>query len=310
MSAADPRALLDPEFSSLLDVTLFEKLDLEIVKQHRVSQPGLGSTDKVERVDLEIDGRPPVRVRIHRARESHGHSPAMLSIHGGGYIVGSYDMDDGLFEEWSPRLGVVGVSVDYRLAPETPFPGPLDDCHAALQWIHANAQSLGIDRDRVGVWGPSAGGGLAAALAQRVRDEGTTPLSFVLLEAPMLDDRRVTVSSRQEGLVVWSREANEFGWKCYLGAHFGSLDMPPYAVPARESNLAGLPPTFISVGGADGFRDEDVDYALRLSQAAVSTELHVYPGAPHGYQMFVDSRAARQGRRDATDWLARVIAGH
>ncbi|HEX4864704.1 MAG TPA: alpha/beta hydrolase fold domain-containing protein, partial [Acidimicrobiales bacterium] len=174
------------------------------------------------------------------------------------------------------------------------------------QWIHGNADALGIDAQRVGVFGSSAGGGLAAALAQRVRDEDGSGLAFQLLESPMLDDRLFTPSSRLVQLAVWPRQANEFGWRCYLGPNFGKVDMPLYAVPARAQDLSQLPPAFISVGGADGFRDEDIEYALHLSQAGVPTELHVYPGAPHGYQMFVDSPVAIQNRRDARDWLARM----
>ncbi len=300
---------LSPEFASLLDAPLLEHLDLEVVKQYRAPLPGLGSTERVERTDRTIEGDPPVEVRIHRPRSGSSHPrPCVLSIHGGGFIIGSFDMDDARFETWSGVLGVIGVSVNYRLAPESPYPGALQDCDRALTWVHENASDLGIDSSRIGVYGPSAGGGLAAALALMVRDRGEIRLGFQLLEAPMLDDRRTTQSSRLDGLVVWNREANEFAWQCYLGDIFGEPDVPAYAAPARATELSGLPPSFISVGGADGFRDEDIEYALRLSRAGVPTELHVYPGAPHGYQMFVESTAAQQGARDAGEWLARVVA--
>jgi acetyl esterase/lipase len=287
---------------------MFTDIDVEKLSDYRVALPGLGSTEQVERIDLVVDGEGPLQIRVHRPQGARHSAPVVLTIHGGGFIVGDYNMDDAAFESWCPNLGVVGVSVNYRLAPETPFPGPLNDCLAAWRWIQANADTFGCDSGRVGVVGASAGGGLAAALAQYLRDEGEIGPSFQLLESPMLDDRQATPSSRMDGLAVWPREANEFGWRCYLGSSFAKGDPPPYSVPARAEDLSDLPPTFISVGGADGFRDEDVEYALRLSQAGVRTELHVYPGAPHGYQLMPDSAVARQSRRDAADWLERMMS--
>jgi acetyl esterase/lipase len=229
-------------------------------------------------------------------------------MHGGGFVLGSYDMDDERFESWCPDLGVIGVSVNYRLAPECPYPGPLEDCYRGIKWAYDNAPELGLDRNRMGVYGVSAGGGLAAALALLARDRGEMSLGFQLLEAPMLDDRQCTPSSNLEDLVVFSKHANEFCWRSYLGAVYGEPDVPSYAAPARATNLSGLPPAFVSVGGGvDGFRDENIDYALRLNQAGVPTELHVYPGAPHGYQLIVDSAVARQSQRDSDDWLARAV---
>jgi acetyl esterase/lipase len=302
--------LLSPEFAPLLERNLFEHLDLDVIMQHRVSIPGLGLTEFVDRSDREIDGTPPVSVRIHRPKVTQEDpSPCVLSIHGGGFMVGSYSMDDARFESWCGALGVIGISVDYRLAPETPYPGPLEDCYSALKWAIENSRELRIDPARLGVYGASAGGGLAAAMALLVRDRGEFSLAFQLLESPMLDDRQITPSSRLDGLAVWSKEANEFGWKCYLGDLFGQSNVPAYAAPARALDLSGLPPTFISVGTAEALRDEDIDYAMRLNQAGVPTELHVYPGAPHGYQMFVDSPVARQSQRDSDDWLARTISG-
>jgi acetyl esterase/lipase len=301
--------MLSPEFASLRDLRLFEDIDVETVAKARVPLPGLGSTDLVARAEHLVPGDPPIPVRTHRAKAATGLLPCIFSIHGGGFIIGSYDMDDHRFESWCTQSGVMGVSVDYRLAPEVPYPGPLDDCHRALRWTIDHADELGIDRTRIGVYGPSAGGGLAAGLALLVRDRGESPLAFQLLESPMLDDRQQSPSSRVEGLPVWSRDANQFGWRSYLGDQYGRDDVPHYAAPARATDLAGLPPSYVSVGAVDGFRDEDVDYALRLNRAGVPTELHVYPGAPHGYQMFVDAPVTRQSERDSDEWLARVLAG-
>jgi acetyl esterase/lipase len=298
--------LLAPEFSVLLEGFSFDAVDSEVLARARVPMPGLGSTDNVKRVDVEVPGNPPVLVRSHRSKKATGFLPCVYSIHGGGFVVGSYNMDDSRFESWCTDLGVMGVSVDYRLAPEVPYPGPLEDCYRGLQWTYENAHDLGADRSRIGLYGVSAGGGLAAALALLVRDRGEFPLAFQLLESPMLDDRRLSPSSNLDGLAVWSREANEFGWRSYLGAQYGRAEVPYYAAPARAVDLRGLPPTFVSVGAVDGFRDEDIDYGLRLNQAGVPTEIHVYPGAPHGFQMFEESAVARQGRRDSDDWLNRM----
>ena len=223
-------------------------------------------------------------------------------------------MDDPLFDELCPRLGIVGVSVDYRLAPETPYPGPLEDCYRGLRWTYEHAAELGVDPDRIGVAGVSAGGGLAAALALLARDRGEVPVAFQLLDSPMLDDRQTTPSSRQDGLPVWSRNSNTFGWKAYLGERYGRDDIPATAAPARATDLSGLPPTFVSVGAVDGFCDEDVDYALRLNRAGVPTELHVYPGACHGFNVIaptapVSKQAARDMRGVAAPPAAQCGAG-
>jgi acetyl esterase/lipase len=218
-------------------------------------------------------------------------------------------MDDSLFDDLCPKLNLVGVSVEYRLAPETPYPGPLEDCYRGLKWTYEHAEALGIDRDRIGITGASAGGGLAAALALLARDRGEFPVAFQLLDSPMIDDRQITRSSQVDGLPVWSRESNAFGWRSYLGDLYGTDNVPYTAAPARATDLSGLPPAQISVGAVDGFLDEDVEYALRLNRAGVPTELHVYPGACHGYQMAQDCPITKQNRRDAYEWLARQLHG-
>lgn len=221
--------------------------------------------------------------------------------------MGSATMDDYLFESWCPSLGLVGVSVDYRLAPEAPYPAPLEDCYRALAWVFNHADELGIDPDLVGVYGGSAGGGLAAGLSLLVRDRGEWQISFQALESPMLDDRQQTPSSQFDGLPVWSKDINEFGWRSYLGPLYASAELPIYAAPARATDLNGLPPTFISATGVDGFRDEDTDFAFRLQQAGVETEFHVVPGAPHGYGMVENSYATQKLRRSRDEWLGWIL---
>ncbi len=305
--------LLDPTIAAMLAalpefVVSLDNLDV-------VRRVGLDATFEpsnqvhVEDHDVEPRGASglAVAVRVHRPIGIDGPLPCIYAIHGGGYLFGTFASDDARFDRWCVRHRCVGVSVEYRLAPETPYPGPLEDCYEGLRWTTDHAGELGIDPHRIGVLGTSAGGGLAAGLALLVRDRGELSLAFQLLECPMIDDRQITPSSRLDDLAVWSRSSNELGWRSYLGPLHGTDDVPAYAAPARATDLSGLPPTFINVGGADGFRDESIDYALRLGQAGVPTELHVYPGAPHGVQMFASSDLARRWNRHENEWVARVL---
>ena len=300
----DAKTLLDPELASIIEAFPDQALS-EATYRERRQQPfaAVELSDAVVRTDHVVPGEVPVRVRVHRARGLDGPAPCVVSIHGGGYVLGSYDLDDARFDRWCVTHGLVGVSVDYRLAPECAFPGPLEDCYAALSWTFAHADELGIDPGRIGVSGASAGGGLAAGLALLARDRGELRLAFQLLDSPMLDDRASTPSMRRDDLLVWDRESNAFGWRSYLGARYGTDDVPPYAAPARATDLTGLPPTFVAVGAIDGFRDEDVDYAMRLCRAGVPTELHVYPGAPHGFQLVRAAAVSQRALRTEDEWL-------
>jgi acetyl esterase/lipase len=301
--------LLDPELRPVLDAFELPAIDAEGVASMRSASfvsPDL--SDAVTRTEHEVPGDPPVPVRVHRPKDAEGLLPAILTIHGGGYVIGSYDMDSPLLDRWCPNLGVVGVSVEYRLAPETSYPGPLEDCYAALRWTYDHAHKLGIDKERIGLYGLSAGGGLAAALALLARDRGEVPLAFVLLDCPMLDERQRTQSINAEGLYVWGSGSNEFGWRSYLGALYGSDEVPAYAAVARAADLAGLPPTCVIVGSIDGFRDEDTDYAQRLNQAGVPCELHVIAGLPHAYLLVPAAAAVQLAMHCMDDWLTRQLA--
>jgi acetyl esterase/lipase len=265
-------------------------------------------SDRVDRSEHLVPGDPAVPLRVHvPTGDAVGLRPCVFSIHGGGYIGGSYRMYDAMLDRLCPALDLVGVSVDYRLAPETSYPGPLEDCYRGLLWTFEHADDLGVDRERIGVLGGSAGGGLAAAVALLSRDRGEVALAFQVLDSPMLDDRQVTRSSQIDGLPIWSREFNAFGWQSYLGPLYGTGEIPYTAAPARADDLSGLPPALVMVGAIDGFLDEDVDYALRLNHAGVPAELHVYPGACHGFQLAVVGEINRQHNRDVEDWLTRQI---
>jgi acetyl esterase/lipase len=208
------------------------------------------------------------------------------------------------------RFTLAVVSVEYRLAPETPHPGPVEDCYAGLAWTAKNAAELGIDPARIIVGGGSAGGGLSAATALLARDRGGPALAGQLLLCPMLDDRNDTPSAIQmAGLGVWDRSANEVGWTALLGDARGGPDVSPYAAPARATDLTGLPPTFVDVGSADSFRDEDVAYATRIWQAGGVAELHVWPGGYHGFDGMAPHAAMSKAAVAArANWLGRLLA--
>ena len=313
----DVRPLIDREIAEILDAlpidigALLGSLTLDNVDDVRAvmaSRPVEPVSDDVTRTDHVIDDATGLSVRVHREVGVEGRLPCVYWIHGGGYVAGSNVGDDLRFDRWCPELGCVGVSVEYRLAPEHPYPAPLDDCYAGLAWVFANADELGIDPSRTGIGGASAGGGLAAGLALLARDQGELPVAFQLLIYPMIDDRQITPSSTWID-PIWPPSANNFGWTSYLGSGKGGPDVPAYAAPARATDLTGLAPTLISVGAIDGFCDEDVDYATRLRQAGIPVELHVYPGAPHGFDGFgAASAVARRANRDIKEWLSQQLA--
>ena len=304
---------LDPTIAAALAKAPFSLGDLNAdmlpaVRSQRLSMAGqIELSDAVERVDHAVPGPagcPDVLLRVHSPKGQQGPLPCVYSIHGGGYVLGTYEMEDLRFDRWCQDLGVVGVAVEYRLAPETPYPGPLEDCYAGLRWVFDHSEGLGIDRSRIGISGASAGGGLAAGLALLVRDRGEMDLSFQMLIYPMLDDRQETPSSQWD-VPIWNPANNEFGWRSYLGPLYGAPEIPIYAAPARAQDLRSLPPTFVSVGSMDGFCDEDITYAQRLNHAGVPTELHVYPGAPHGFEgVAPGAPLSRRSRRDMSEWLA------
>lgn len=255
-------------------------------------------------------GAPDVLVYIVNARPGTQRA-AILHTHGGGFVLGSAKESIGDMQACAAELDCVVVTVEYRLAPETRYSGSIEDNYAALKWLYNSAAELGVDHSRIAVMGESAGGGHAALLALRARDRGEVPVLFQMLVYPMLDDR--TGSSRAApkniGTIAWNAAANRFGWESFLGQRPGTRAVPVAAVPARVGNLAGLPPTFIGVGGIDLFVDEDIDYARRLTDAGVPTELLVVPGAFHGFDVMGEQAPVAKHFNEAKmDALRRAFA--
>ena len=288
------KAVLEMIPASLLDLSSHDA-----IRNARLAVDGLmaamfAEAPDVPGVDMEdhwvpgAPGDPDVMVRVYTPAGSEGAAPGLYWIHGGGMVLGNVPMDDLNCKGWAAEFGCVVASVEYRLAPEHPHPAPIEDCYAGLKWFADNSESLGVDRDRIAIGGASAGGGLAAALALLTRDRGEVNIAFQQLIYPMLDDRNITHASHYvQHPKVWNRAANIAGWSALLGKPAGADDVSPYASPARAENLSGLPPAFIIVGELDLFVDEDIDYAMRLIQAGVPTELHVFPGAFHGSDLMV-----------------------
>ncbi|MDQ1423204.1 MAG: hypothetical protein QOD72_702 [Acidimicrobiaceae bacterium] len=308
----DVTPLLDPDVVAALVPLNFDSgrlsdQTLPKMRAARLLAPVAELSEHVVRTDYPIPGSDGVVVRVHRPAAADGDLPCVYWMHGGGLVMGDYAGDDLRFDRWCPRHGCVGVSVAYRLAPETPYPGPLDDCYAGLKWVYDHAGELGVDRARIGIGGPSAGGGLAAGLGLLARDRGEIPLMFQLLIYPMIDDRQITASSQWMD-PIWPPAANAYGWKSYLGDRAAGPDVAIYAAAARAEDLSRLPPTLISVGALDGFSDEDIDYAVRLRHAGVPVELHVYPGMPHGFDALLpDLPQSRRARRDMGEWLTKIL---
>lgn len=258
----------------------------------RYARTPLASVPFAKRLVPASKGSPGVIVYVINAKPGTSR-PGILHMHGGGYFMGMAEHAIGSLQEIAAALDCAIVSVEYRLAPETSYVGSTEDNYAGLRWLHHQAAELGVDRARLAVMGESAGAGHAALLAIAARDRGEVPLAFQCLVYPMLDDR--TGSSRRVpspiGTILWTEEANRYGWRSFLGQEPGGIDVPAAAVPARVSELAGLPPAFISVGSIDLFVQEDIEYARRLIEAGVTTELLVVPGAFHGFDLFAPDTA-------------------
>jgi acetyl esterase/lipase len=238
--------------------------------------------------------------------------PALVYMHGGGFVLGNAEGDRFLPAQIAAQTGTVVVSVDYRLAPEHPFPAAVEDCYAALAWTARHAGDLGVDPARIGVGGVSAGAGLAAGVALLARDRGGPELCFQLLDVPELDDRLATRSMREfSDTPLWSRPNAELSWRHYLGPQAGGAQLSPYAAPARAADLSGLPPAYVSVCQFDPLRDEGIEYAQRLVQQGVPTELHMFPGTFHGSSGSMPTAGVSvRMRAELLSTLRRGLIGH
>lgn len=314
----DVRDQVDPAYRKLVEQMAANPADwtnpAQVREQRRLLAPPPPVPDGVAHADHEVpgpEGAPPVTLRLYRPEGQAGPLPCIYWIHGGGYMGGSYDGANETAGDWVLDLGCVVASVEYRLAPEDPYPAPLEDCYAGLHWLINNAAELQVDPAHVIIGGGSAGGGLCAGLALLARDRGQLKVTHQLLVYPMIDDRRTTPSSSWDTW-VWTRQSNEIGWRSYLGDLFGSDDIPAYAAASRATDLAGLPPAYIMVGSLDLFLDEDIDYAQRLLHAGVPTELHIYAGGPHGFDspaLGGRSPLGQRARDDVKTYLRTALAG-
>lgn len=307
----------DPQLAPMLE--FLPELSIEDIAASR-----LGFEQMIAQLNAELDesgvniedrlipgppGAPQVKVRIYSPPALAATTPGLVYFHGGGFVIGSLDSEHGNCLALCRNLGIVLVSVDYRLAPETPFPGGLEDCYAALQWAQQNSAALMLDPTRLGVFGQSAGGGLAAATALLARDRNGPKICFQYLGIPELDDRLATHSMQQyTDTPMWNRPNAELSWDYYLGAGYtrGGDDVPCHAAPARAEDLSGLPPAYVSTMEFDPLRDEGVLYALKLMQAGVATELHCYPGTFHGSSLLA---AAEVSRREAAEMFTVLQRG-
>jgi acetyl esterase/lipase len=304
----------DPELAAAL--ALIPVISIEDIEAARIEAGAFlaareGEIDQIE--DLEISeqfivrsaGEPDVRVRIFAPKAYDSPLPALLHIHSGGFVLGSIEDEQAFLAAVALDVGAVVVTVDYRLAPEYPYPAALDDCYAALCWMAENADQLGIDFERIGVAGASAGGALAAGVALLARDRQGPRLCFQMLNQPVLDDRLQTASMKRfVDTPVWHATNAALSWRYYLGESPG--EVPYYAAPLRADDLSGLPPAYIATAEFDPLRDEGILYALRLLETGVSVELHNFAGAFHGSEQV---ETAEVSQRQVAEMLQALRRG-
>ncbi|MEI3605684.1 alpha/beta hydrolase [Pseudogracilibacillus sp. SE30717A] len=293
---------IDPELRETLE--LFPPLDIDNIEATRQGMAAAAQMNEItidesvvisEKMIPGLENNPSVRVKIYEPKERTETLPGLLWIHGGGYVLGTADEGDALGQQFVLEANCVVVSVDYRLAPEHPYPAALEDCYAALKWFSDQADELDVDRSRIGVAGQSAGGGLTAALALFTRDKKGPELCFQMPLYPMIDDRNNTPSNLEiTGNMIWNYDLNEKGWTMYLNGKNGTDEVSQYAAPARATDLSNLPYTYTCIGQLDPFRDETLDYVTRLSRAGVDVEFHLYPGAYHGFEGIVPTASISQ----------------
>ena len=293
-----------PEGATIQDA----RKELEAMLGVGAPAPGEELLDVTHRTIPGPDGAPEVPVIIYRPKSATGLLPGVVDFHGGAFIMGSAQMDHMANVRIANEANAVVVSVDYRLAPEHPFPAGVEDCYAGLLWTHANAADLGIDTTRLAITGGSAGGALAAAVALMARDRNGPAICFQALNIPVTDDRLVTWSSRQfVDVPMFNRPGAENMWLSYLGPGYEARETSPYAAPNRAADLSGLPPAYVQTMELDPLRDEGIDYAKRLMAAGVSVELHCYPGTFHGSGLATHAAVSQRSGKELIDALAAAL---
>ncbi len=313
------RHLVDSELSPAIELLPSMELSRETLPAWRariaemfahVAGRGSASPQVIRREALVPgpEGAPDVRLLIYTPKEGGTFRPAYFYIHGGGFVMGTPDMADTQNRASAMDLDCVVVAVDYRLAPETTFPGNIEDCYAGLKWLYDNATELGVNAESIAIGGDSAGGGLTASLALLIRDRGEIRIIHQQLVYPLLDDRSPDSSHPFAGEFGWTREASRFGWRSILGHEPGGGEVSPYAAAARAQHLEGLPPAFVSVGALDLLLEENLEYGRRLSRAGVPVEVHVYPGVFHGSDMMSEARLSKMHARDQMEALRAAFA--
>lgn len=309
------RHLVDPELLPLLEVIAgfdFTAEALPAIRQQSEERFAFLGDPPLAPEVREIKGPDgPLEVYWFDPAPGTTGRAALLHIHGGGMIIGSAKGMQHGPSAMAMALGIPVASVEYRLAPEHPFPDPQEDCYAGLAWLASHAEELGVDPERIGIIGESAGGGLAAAVAQMARDLGTPRLAAQFLTYPMLDHRTGSANcpyaNAGTGEFVWNRPSNQFGWEALRGDYELDDTRKGWFSPMRADDLAGLPPTWIGVGALDLFLDEDLEYARLLAHSQVPVELHVYPGAIHAFNAVADAETAKAFNRDLMSAVARLL---
>ena len=310
------RHLIDPEVLPILDLFPSVELTMETLAQFRQVAPLPDVALPPEQIPEVVcvsgpDGAPDVPLRIFMPAGNRANLPAIFHMHGGGYVAGSAAMMDLANAARAVEHKAAVVSVDYRLAPEHPFPCAIEDCYAGLRWLTDNAGRLAIDPNRIAIMGESAGGGLAAALALLARDRDGPKISAQFLIYPMLDYRTGDAGDAREnrtlGEFIWTRSHNQFAWSSLRGNQKIEADRLHHFSPSLAKNLVGLPRCYMASGSLDLFLEEDIEYALRLVQAGVPVEVHSYAGGVHAFDLVAEASVSRCFAADLANCLKRWL---
>ena len=295
------------EVSDVQATRAVQKMLAAAAEERGIVRPADDRIEEIERTIPGRDGDPDVRIRIYKHKDCNELRPGFVNFHGGGFVMGDLESEHARCLKIAAEGGAVSVGIDYRLAPENPFPSGVNDCYAGLKWVAENARELNIDPDRIAVGGGSAGGNLSAAVALMARDRGWPKIAFQMLIYPVIDDRCETPSMvNGDDLYVWNYPNSLDMWNHYIGKD--RSDVSPYAAPARAQELSGLPPAYVMTCEHDPLRDEAIIYAMRLMEAGVPVELHNYPGTVHAFDFMTDSEISTRAVNESVEAFKRVMS--